>query len=110
MVQVYDWDMVSRDDMIGETKIDLEDRYYSRHRATCGLAETYETSGYNTWRDPCKPSQILEKLCRQHKLGGPFYLPGQVRVGTKAFIPAESNPDLSESLCIVCVLKECLIY
>jgi hypothetical protein len=37
-----DFDIVGRDDLIGETKIDLENRFYSRHRATCGLASSYE--------------------------------------------------------------------
>lgn len=41
-VQVFDWDLVGSDDTIGETKIDLENRFYSRHRATCGLSEKYE--------------------------------------------------------------------
>lgn len=41
-VQVYDWDLVGSDDLVGETSIDLENRYYSRHRATCGIAERYE--------------------------------------------------------------------
>lgn len=41
-VQVLDWDLVGTDDMIGETKIDLENRFYSRHRATCGLANKYD--------------------------------------------------------------------
>ena len=43
-VQVYDWDLVGTDDLIGETYIDLENRYYSRHRATCGIAKKYDTS------------------------------------------------------------------
>lgn len=41
-VQIYDWDLVGSDDMVGETKIDLENRFYSRHRATCGLPLKYE--------------------------------------------------------------------
>ena len=41
-VQVYDWDLVGMDDLIGETKIDLENRYYSRHRATCGIGKKYD--------------------------------------------------------------------
>lgn len=46
-VQVFDWDLVGSDDMIGETKIDLENRFYSRHRATCGLSEKYEECAIN---------------------------------------------------------------
>ena len=40
-VQVFDWDLLSSDDLIGETKLDLENRFYSKHRATCGVAEKY---------------------------------------------------------------------
>lgn len=41
-VQILDWDLVGSDDLIGETRIDLENRFYSRHRATCGITATYE--------------------------------------------------------------------
>lgn len=41
-VQIFDWDLVGSDDLIGETKIDLENRFYSKHRALCGLARKYE--------------------------------------------------------------------
>lgn len=41
-IQVLDWDLVGSDDLIGETKIDLENRFYSKHRATCGLSYKYE--------------------------------------------------------------------
>uniref|UniRef100_A0A8C1TQQ9 Otoferlin n=1 Tax=Cyprinus carpio TaxID=7962 RepID=A0A8C1TQQ9_CYPCA len=75
-VAVYDWDLVGTDDLIGETKIDLENRYYSKHRATCGIASNYSVHGYNVWRDPQKPTQILAKLCKEAKLDGPHYGPG----------------------------------
>ncbi|XP_042243483.1 otoferlin-like isoform X3 [Homarus americanus] len=84
-VQVLDWDLVGSDDMIGETKLDLENRFYSRHRATCGLANRYETSGYNQWRDPMKPTQILARLCKEGRLDGPHYGPGKVRIASKTF-------------------------
>uniref|UniRef100_A0A8C5TJ51 Otoferlin n=1 Tax=Malurus cyaneus samueli TaxID=2593467 RepID=A0A8C5TJ51_9PASS len=85
-VSVYDWDLVGTDDLIGETKIDLENRYYSKHRATCGVAQTYSIHGYNTWRDPMKPSQILSKLCKEGKVDGPHFGPGgRVKVANRVF-------------------------
>jgi len=42
-VQIVDWDLIGSDDLIGETHVDLENRYYSRHRATCGIATKYDT-------------------------------------------------------------------
>jgi hypothetical protein len=41
-IQIFDWDLVGSDDLIGETRIDLENRFYSKHRALCGLARKYE--------------------------------------------------------------------
>uniref|UniRef100_A0A672USL7 Otoferlin n=1 Tax=Strigops habroptila TaxID=2489341 RepID=A0A672USL7_STRHB len=85
-VAVYDWDLVGTDDLIGETKIDLENRYYSKHRATCGVSQTYSIHGYNIWRDPMKPSQILSKLCKDGKVDGPHYGPGgRVKVANRVF-------------------------
>ena len=84
--QVYDWDLLGSDDLIGETKVDLEDRFYSRHRATCGLAAKYDPCGYNEWRDPARPSQTLTRLCREAKLEGPHFMGSQsVRVGDRTF-------------------------
>ena len=40
-ILIYDYDMIGGDDLIGETQIDLENRFYSRHRATCGLPSEY---------------------------------------------------------------------
>lgn len=58
-VAVYDWDLVGTDDLIGETKIDLENRYYSKHRATCGVAQTYSMYEHSF---PCPPSCLDPSL------------------------------------------------
>ncbi|KAG7460806.1 hypothetical protein MATL_G00202750 [Megalops atlanticus] len=94
-VSVYDWDLVGTDDLIGETKIDLENRYYSKHRATCGIASHYSVHGYNMWRDPMKPTQILAKLCKEGKLDGPHYGPsGRVKVANRIFLgPTEIEDE-----------------
>ncbi|MFT7797485.1 otoferlin isoform X5 [Arapaima gigas] len=94
-VSIYDWDLVGTDDLIGETKIDLENRYYSKHRATCGIASTYSAHGYNAWRDPLKPTQILAKLCKEGKVEGPHYGPGgRVKVANKVFLgPTEIEDE-----------------
>nr|XP_015802855.2 otoferlin isoform X5 [Nothobranchius furzeri] len=85
-VSVYDWDLVGTDDLIGETKIDLENRFYSKFRATCGISSNYSVHGYNIWRDPLKPSQILAKLCKDAKIDGPHYGPGgKVKVANRIF-------------------------
>ncbi|XP_008160565.2 otoferlin isoform X3 [Eptesicus fuscus] len=94
-VSVYDWDLVGTDDLIGETKIDLENRFYSKHRATCGIAQTYSIHGYNIWRDPMKPSQILTRLCKEGKVDGPhFGPPGRVKVSNRVFTgPSEMEDE-----------------
>uniref|UniRef100_A0A8D0G245 Fer-1 like family member 6 n=1 Tax=Sphenodon punctatus TaxID=8508 RepID=A0A8D0G245_SPHPU len=84
-VVIYDHDLIGSDDLIGETKIDLENRFYSRHRATCGLQSQYEIEGYNAWRDTTKPTEILTKLCRDNKLRGPYMRPGEIQIGDKVF-------------------------
>lgn len=38
-----DHDFIGSDDVIGETRVDLENRFYSRHLASCGLALYYDT-------------------------------------------------------------------
>ncbi|XP_020629755.1 otoferlin-like isoform X2 [Orbicella faveolata] len=84
-VGVYDWDLVGSDDLIGETKVDLENRFYSKHRPTCGLQESYATFGFNKWRDPMRPTQILAKICKEEGLDGPHYSTGRVRIDNKVF-------------------------
>nr|XP_034839510.1 otoferlin-like [Maniola hyperantus] len=109
-IQVYDWDLLGADDLIGETKIDLENRFYSRHRATCGLPMKYEEQGYNRWRDAMKPTQILAKLCKDGKLDPPIYEYGRVKVGRTIFnMPMDdelfADPDTVEEQMALNVLR-----
>nr|XP_016815320.3 fer-1-like protein 6 [Pan troglodytes]XP_054513441.1 fer-1-like protein 6 [Pan troglodytes] len=84
-ILIYDHDMIGTDDLIGETKIDLENRFYSKHRAICGLQSQYEIEGYNAWRDTSKPTEILTKLCKDNKLDGPYFHPGKIQIGNQVF-------------------------
>lgn len=40
-IAVYDFDLLSRDEKVGETVIDLENRFLSYFGSYCGLAQTY---------------------------------------------------------------------
>ncbi|XP_023271889.1 fer-1-like protein 4 [Seriola lalandi dorsalis] len=94
VIMVLDHDLVGSDDVIGETRVDLENRFYSRHRACCGLALYYDTDGYNMWRDAKKPSAILAELCRKNGIPSPEYRTSEVKVLNKIFkIPPEAVPE-----------------
>ncbi|KAJ8383948.1 hypothetical protein AAFF_G00213170 [Aldrovandia affinis] len=84
-VVIYDHDTIGSDDLIGETRIDLENRFYSRHRASCGLPSEYAIEGYNAWRDSIRPSELLVNLCKDHHVDGPHFQPGRITVGDKVF-------------------------
>ena len=80
--------------VIGEAKATLLERTprVTRHgdgrtegRSLLSLFVVAVRDGYNEWRDPMQPTQILSKLCKDYKLDGPFYQPGRVRVGSCAF-------------------------
>jgi hypothetical protein len=40
-IRVKDYDLISSDEVIGETWIDIENRLLTKHRATCGLPVAY---------------------------------------------------------------------
>ncbi|KAM4591429.1 myoferlin [Odontesthes bonariensis] len=63
-IAVYDYDLLSRDEKVGETVIDLENRLLSQFRSCCGIPQTYCVSGINQWRDQLKPSQILQNVAK----------------------------------------------
>ncbi|XP_028262078.1 fer-1-like protein 4 [Parambassis ranga] len=93
-IKVMDHDMVGADDIIGETRVDLENRFYSRHRPSCGLALYYDTDGYNKWRDAKKPSTILAELCKKNGIPSPEYRTSEVKVLNKIFkIPLDAVPE-----------------
>lgn len=55
--------------------------------------------GYNAWRDPMRPTQILLKLCKENRVDGPFYQPGKVRVGNRIFnVPLEVEDEAGRTL------------
>ncbi|XP_067344047.1 myoferlin-like isoform X2 [Channa argus] len=70
-ISVYDYDLLTRDEKVGETVIDLENRFLSRYNSYCGLPQTYCISGINQWRDQLKPSQLLENVARLKGLSKP---------------------------------------
>ncbi|KAM9837553.1 myoferlin-like [Aulostomus maculatus] len=70
-ISVYDYDLLTRDEKVGETVIDLENRFLSRYNSYCGLPQTYCVSGVNQWRDQLKPSELLENLARLKGLSKP---------------------------------------
>uniref|UniRef100_A0A8D0GFF7 Myoferlin n=1 Tax=Sphenodon punctatus TaxID=8508 RepID=A0A8D0GFF7_SPHPU len=63
-ISVYDYDMLTRDEKVGETTIDLENRFLSRFGSHCGISQQYCVSGVNSWRDQLKPTQQLQNIAR----------------------------------------------
>ncbi|XP_024871101.1 otoferlin-like [Temnothorax curvispinosus] len=104
-IQVWDFDATTADDLIGVTRIDIENRFYSRHRALCGIASAYSTVGYNAWRDREKPTQILEFLCRKNNLPPPEYGEREIKIGKQSFpfhavIEREDEVDKEECMAL----------
>ncbi|KAJ7998679.1 hypothetical protein DPEC_G00207380 [Dallia pectoralis] len=93
-LMVFDHNILGSDDVIGETRIDLENRFYSHHYARCGIALYYDKDGYNKWRDAKKPSAILAELCRKNAIPSPEYREWEVKVLNKIFkVPEEAIPE-----------------
>lgn len=49
--------------------------------------------GYNAWRDPMKPTQILAKLCKDAKIEPPTYSDGVVKIGRQQFTVHSNELD-----------------
>ncbi|XP_054863905.1 dysferlin [Amphiprion ocellaris] len=88
-VMLYDHDMLTKDEKIGETLIDLENRFLSRYGALCGLPQTYCVSGVNQWRDQLTPRQLLLRLCERRNLREPVFEEDSVRFRGQLYTAAD---------------------
>ncbi|NXM67714.1 DYSF protein, partial [Serilophus lunatus] len=88
-VALYDYDLLSKDEKIGETVIDLENRFLSGYGARCGLPQTYCLSGPNQWRDQLRPSQLLHLFSLQHHCRAPTYHPDRIIFREREYVLAE---------------------
>ncbi|XP_067324533.1 dysferlin isoform X1 [Anolis sagrei] len=117
-VTLYDYDLLSKDEKIGETTIDLENRFLSRFGARCGLPQTYCTSGPNQWRDQRRPSHLLHALAFQRNCKPPVYKQNRITFGEKTYSLSDledgkpPNPHLGaveERLALHALHKEGLV-
>ncbi|MEQ2254763.1 hypothetical protein ILYODFUR_006917 [Ilyodon furcidens] len=96
-VMLYDHDMLTKDEKIGETLIDLENRFLSKYGATCGLPQSYCVSGINQWRDQLTPRQLLCRLCERRNLRKPVYEDDAVRFKGQRYTAADlDDKDISK--------------
>ena len=96
-ISMKDRDAFSSDELIGLTTIDLEDRFYTSHRSSCGLPRSYQVSGPGKWRDSLKPSQILTKLCRDLKMSNLVIAKKYIQIGKILFTrKQDASPESAE--------------
>ncbi|KAJ6658559.1 hypothetical protein lerEdw1_019947 [Lerista edwardsae] len=80
-ITLYDYDLLSKDEKIGQTTIDLENRFLSRFGARCGLPQTY----CMWWRDQLRPSQLLHLFALQRNCKAPIYKTDRIIFGDQAY-------------------------
>ncbi|XP_060691971.1 dysferlin isoform X2 [Hemiscyllium ocellatum] len=88
-VTLYDYDLLSKDEKIGETVIDLENRFLSRFGARCGLPQTYSISGPNRWRDQLRPSQLLHIYAQRQGYKLPVITDSKITMAGEEFLLAD---------------------
>ncbi|XP_041283515.1 dysferlin isoform X7 [Onychostruthus taczanowskii] len=117
-VTLYDYDLLSKDEKIGETVIDLENRFLSKYGARCGLPQTYCISGPNQWRDQLRPSQLLHLFSLQHNYKAPTYKSDRIIFRDQEYVLSEledgkpPNPHLGpveERLALAALRKQGLV-
>lgn len=99
-IALYDFDLLSRDEKVGETIIDLENRLLSRFGACAGLPQSYYISGINAWRDQLKPSQLLHNLAKMKGLSPPVISSTSLSYNGQEYVLSEieNNKTLNEHL------------
>ncbi|XP_056299170.1 dysferlin isoform X5 [Pseudoliparis swirei] len=105
-VMLYDHDMLTKDEKIGETLIDLENRFLSRHGASCGVPRSYSLSGVNRWRDQLTPRQLLSRVCERRNLKKPVYHEEEVHFRGERYTAADLQEDKNVSRRHLGPLKE----
>uniref|UniRef100_A0A8C2K3K5 Dysferlin, limb girdle muscular dystrophy 2B (autosomal recessive) n=1 Tax=Cyprinus carpio TaxID=7962 RepID=A0A8C2K3K5_CYPCA len=117
-IALYDYDMVTKDEKIGETIIDLENRFLSRHGAHCGLPQSYCLSGVNQWRDQLKPSQLLYRLCERQNYKLPVYKQDRIYFRGQEYTVADLDEGkalnahlgpVMERLALLVLRSQCLV-
>nr|XP_009680174.1 PREDICTED: dysferlin [Struthio camelus australis] len=117
-ITLYDYDLLSKDEKIGETVIDLENRFLTKYGARCGLPQTYCVSGPNQWRDQLRPSQLLHLFSLQHNYKAPTYKSDRLVFREQEYILSEledgkpANPHLGpveERLALYALRKQGLV-
>ncbi|XP_054846459.1 dysferlin isoform X2 [Eublepharis macularius] len=117
-VALYDYDLLSKDEKIGETTIDLENRFLSRFGARCGLPQTYCISGPNQWRDQLRPTQLLHLFALHRNYKAPIYKPDRIVFRDQAYSLSDledgkpPNPHLGpveERLALYALQKQGLV-
>ncbi|XP_061566584.1 dysferlin isoform X7 [Cololabis saira] len=88
-VMLYDHDMLTKDEKIGETVIDLENRFLSKYGAMCGLPRSYCVSGVNQWRHQLTPRQLLCRVCERQNLQKPVFEDAAIRFRGQRYTAAD---------------------
>ncbi|KAF1741081.1 hypothetical protein MXB_3802, partial [Myxobolus squamalis] len=96
-IKIFDFDEIGSDDLIGETEIDLECRFYSKNLASMPMPLIYSQCGAWKWRYPLEPSQILQNIVTTHGFDPPTYKNGECQVGNYIFISTPTTLDGSGS-------------
>uniref|UniRef100_A0A6G3ME02 Otoferlin (Trinotate prediction) n=1 Tax=Henneguya salminicola TaxID=69463 RepID=A0A6G3ME02_HENSL len=96
-IKIFDFDEIGSDELIGETEVDLESRFYSKHLPSTPMPLIYSQCGAWKWRHPIEPSQILQNIVTDYGFDPPTYKNGECQVGNYIFASTSTALDSSGS-------------